>query len=182
MTPLHMVIFFNPLWLLQPIKKFTSLIKAIAFLNKRRVFFFCFVIESKFVVLEYVSFIIWPYFILALGLLVLDFWFPIIILLTLQICETGLELFHHPFCFGCLTDSTFFSPTFLSFCYWFASVKQQTDIRLMPEFTGVRTGQLVVKCTENIELMCELCEIKRIEWVLLLYLRGEGALAVVWST
>lgn len=51
------------------------------------------------------------------------------------------------------------------------------DIRLIPEFSGVGTNLPIMELTEKIELVCELCNMRRIERILPLQLRGR-ALAV----
>lgn len=44
------------------------------------------------------------------------------------------------------------------------------DIQLMPEFSGAATDLPIVECVENVELPCELCEMKKIEQILPLHL------------
>ena len=51
------------------------------------------------------------------------------------------------------------------------------DIRLIPKFSGAATDMPVVEWIENVELVCELCAMDRVEYVLTLHPRG-GALAV----
>ena len=38
----------------------------------------------------------------------------------------------------------------------------------------------IVECLENVEMVCELCALDRVEYILPLQLRG-GALAVYWQ-
>lgn len=96
--------FFYPSWLSQSVKKFTFWIKAIAFLEDS--VFFWFVRKSEFAVLESMSWIFLHYFILPLGffyfgLMISDFYTSCLSCLL----KTGFELFHCPYCFGCLTNS-----------------------------------------------------------------------------
>ena len=51
------------------------------------------------------------------------------------------------------------------------------DILLIPKFSGAMTDLPIVEWIENVELVCELCEIKRVERVLSLQLIA-GALTV----
>lgn len=51
------------------------------------------------------------------------------------------------------------------------------DVRLIPEFSGAPTDMPIVEWIENVELVCELCAMDKIERILPLRLRG-GALAV----
>ena len=46
------------------------------------------------------------------------------------------------------------------------------DIRQIPEFSGAATDWPVVVWLEDLELTCELCEIDKVERVLLLQLKG----------
>ena len=51
------------------------------------------------------------------------------------------------------------------------------DVRLIPEFSGAATDMPIVEWIENVELVCELCNMKNVERVLPLRLQG-GALAI----
>ena len=54
------------------------------------------------------------------------------------------------------------------------------DIWSIPEFSGAATDLPIMECIENVELVCELCEMKRVKRVLPLWLRA-GALAGYWQ-
>ena len=54
------------------------------------------------------------------------------------------------------------------------------DIWLIPEFNGAATDMPIVEWIENMELVCELSAMDRVEHVLLLHLRG-GGFAVYWQ-
>lgn len=51
------------------------------------------------------------------------------------------------------------------------------DLKLIPEFTNDKTGQPVVEWIKNVELVCKLCEMMKIEQILPLCLKG-GALTL----
>ena len=51
------------------------------------------------------------------------------------------------------------------------------DVRLIPEFSGAATDMPIVEWIKNVELVCELCAMNKVERVLPLRLRG-GALAM----
>ena len=51
------------------------------------------------------------------------------------------------------------------------------DVRLIPEYSGAATDLPIVEWLEQVELMCELCNMDRVECVVPLRLRG-GAMAV----
>ena len=49
---------------------------------------------------------------------------------------------------------------------------KQFDVRLIPEFCGAATDTPILEWLEDLELTCELCEISKIERVLLLRVKG----------
>ena len=56
------------------------------------------------------------------------------------------------------------------------------DIRLIPDYPGVSSNHTVSEWLEQVELVCEMCDVDNVECVLLLRLRG-GALSVYrWLT
>lgn len=56
------------------------------------------------------------------------------------------------------TQTSYFSTYFVSSKYG-----RLFDIKLISEFTGDKTGQLVVEWIKNVKLVCELCKITKIE-------------------
>ena len=58
------------------------------------------------------------------------------------------------------------------FCVIRTMASRQFDIRLIPGFSGTATDIPIMEWLEVLELICELCKITNVEWVLPLQLKG----------
>ena len=76
-----------------------------------------------------------------------------------------------------LLKSTFKLEAISAIYYLSAMEGKMFDVRLISEFSGAATDMPIVEWVKNVELVGELCTMKKVERVLPLRLRG-GALAI----
>lgn len=65
----------------------------------------------------------------------------------------------------CKERNVLFKTFFAILAVW-NSAEKAFDIKLVSEYSGIATNLPIMKLSENIELICELCTMKRIEHIL----------------